>query len=185
MRLKMTAKALTTAIAAVLLMMGAAAPARADIVATLDNSSLTGAPGGTLKFYVTLENTSATDTIYFNSLGTTASSPYLNIDTTPFFANAPLSLDPGASSGDFEFFDVTIDPSTPDGPYIGSFVSIQGGADGGAGSAFDDLADVSFDVDVQSPVAAPEPGTFPLLMAGLVGLLFIAARTRIKSPVAY
>ena len=178
MRLKTMIKTLATAIAAVLLMLGAAAPARADLMATLDSSSLTGAPGDTLQFYVTLTNTSATDTVFLNGLGSTLSSPFLLLDPTPFNNNAPLFLDPGASSSDFEFFDVKIDPSAPDGPYVANVVSIQGGADG---NAFDDLADVYFDVNVQSPVAAPEPGTFPLLIAGLAGLLFITARTRIAS----
>jgi hypothetical protein len=129
---------------------------------------------------VTLTNTSATDQIWLNGIGSTAASPFLTIDTSPFDSNAPFFLDPLASSGPFELFDVSIDPNAPDGPYIGSFVSILGGADGGTGSAFDDLADIGFDVNVQSPTTAtPEPRMF--WMVGLIMLAVgLARRSRHK-----
>ena len=92
------------------------------IDAQLANGSLTGAPGDTLAFFATLSNPSATDTIYLNGAGSTASSAFLGVDITPFNVNAPLFLVPGDMSGPFEIFDVTIDPAAPDGPYIGSFV---------------------------------------------------------------
>lgn len=158
---------------ALVLAIGMSSLVRADIVAQLDNPRQIGAPGDTLIFNLTLTNTSATDQIWLNGIGLTAASPFLSIDTDPFDVNAPLFLDPLESSGLFELIDVTIAPGTPDGPYIGNFVSIEGGADGGSGSAFDDLVDVSFDVDVQSvPSATPEPGSFGMLCAGalLVGL---------------
>ncbi len=120
---------------------------------------------------MTLTNTSTTDQVWLNGIGSTSVSPFLTIDTDPFNINAPLFLDPLASSGPFELFDVLIDPATPDGPYIGNFVSIQGGADGGAGTAFDDLADIGFDVQVQTPSSGvPEPATFGMLcFAVLIG----------------
>jgi hypothetical protein len=134
------------------------------IIAQLDNASQTGAPGDTLIFEVTLTNPSATDQIWLNGISSTGGFPYLTIDVSAFNLNAPFFLDPMASSGPFELFDVAIDPSAPDGPYIGNFVSIQGGADGGGGSAFDDLVDISFDINVQSNSSAvPEPGTFWIL----------------------
>jgi len=152
---------------AVVLMIGTSSFSHAGTIAQLDNPGQTGAPGDMLVFNVTLTNTSDVDQIWLNGIGSTADSPFLSIDTDPFDVNAPLFLDPLESSGLFELMDVTIAPGTPDGPYIGSFISIQGGADGGTGSAFDDLVDVSFDVDVQSPAAAaPEPASFGLLCAG-------------------
>jgi hypothetical protein len=146
--------------------------AHADIIAQLDSPTETGAPGDTLAFMVTLTNTSSTDQIWLNGIGSTASSAVLSIDTDPFNTNAPLFLDPLASSGPFELFDVTIAPGTPDGGYVGSFVTIEGGADGGAGTAFTDLVDVSFDVDVHSPInAVPEPNTLTLFAVGLIALM--------------
>jgi hypothetical protein len=155
------------------LALGISPLAQANIIYQLTNASQTGAPGDTLLFFVTLTNTSTTDQVWLNGTRSTASSPFLSIDTSPFNSNAPLFLDPLAVSPVFEVFDVAIAPATPDGPYIGSIVSIQGGADGGTGTLFDDLADISFDVQAQSTTfAAPEPGTFwtlclVLLAAGL------------------
>jgi hypothetical protein len=138
--------------------------ASADMIATLDNLTQTGTPGATLVFNVTLTNSSATDQVWLNGFSSTASSPFLMIDTSSGNVNAPYFLDSQTSSGSFDFFHVTIDPSTPAGAYTGSFVSIQGGADGGTSTLFTDLVDVSFDVDVQSPAAAsPEPGTLAML----------------------
>lgn len=151
------------------------------IDAVLADASLTGAPGDTLVFFATLSNPSATDTIYLNGTGSTASSPFLNVDTSPFNINAPLFLAPGDVSSLFEIFDVTIDPAATDGPYIGSFISILGGADGGAGTAFDDLADVSFDVNVSTNASVPEPGAVQLVPAGLLALLAAAIRRRERS----
>jgi hypothetical protein len=144
---------------------------RAGIIAQLDNASLTGAPGNTLIFNVTLTNTSTTDEVWLNGIGSTAADPILNIDTSPFDANAPLFLDPSASSGPFELFDVAIAPDALDGPYIGSFVTILGGA---TSTAFDDLADIDFDVVVQSAPTSgvPEPATLGLTCMTLIGLYF-------------
>jgi hypothetical protein len=145
-------------------------PANASTIdAQLAAGSLTGAPGDTLAFLATLSNPSPTDTIYLNGIGSTASSPFLNVDTTPFDVNAPLFLAPGDVTGSFELFDVTIDPAAPNGPYVGSFLSILGGADGGMGTLFDDLDDLSFDVNVASASASvPEPGTMLLVPAALL-----------------
>ena len=160
----------TTLLLAAALTLGFSQYAHASIIAQLDQTSQTGSPGDTLVYKVTLTNPSTTDQIWPNGIGSTASSPYLTIDTSPFDLNAPFYLDPSSSSGPFELFDVTIAPGTPGGGYIGSFITIQGGADAGAGTAFDDLADISFDVQVQGPVSnTPEPGTLGLMcVAGLV-----------------
>jgi len=156
--------------------------ASADIIATLDDATQTGTSGGTLVFNVTLTNSSTTDQVWLNGFSSTASSPFLTIDTSSGNANAPYFLDPQTSSGWFDFFHVTIDPSTPAGAYTGSFVSIQGGADGGTNTRFDDLVDVSFDVDVPSAASGtPEPGT--LAMLGLaVFAAFWWAGPRVMCP---
>jgi hypothetical protein len=151
--------------------------ARGSVIAALESSSQTGNPGDTLTFTVTLTNSSATDQIWLNGVGATSSSPTLSIDTSLFNVNAPFFLDPLAVSALFDVFQVTIDPSTAPGPYIGSFVSIEGGADAGAGTAFDDLVDIPFDVIVNSgTTSVPEPANFGLLAVALGALAGAKAR---------
>jgi hypothetical protein len=140
------------------------------------DASLDAAPGDTVAFLAVLTNPSVTDTVYLNGIGSAAASPFLTVDTSPFDINAPLFLTPGEVSGPFELFDVTVDTSAPAGPYVGSFVSIQGGADAGAGTAFDDLADISFEVNVTGTSSVPEPST-----AGLFLLVLAIARRRATS----
>jgi hypothetical protein len=53
------------------------------------------------------------------------------VNDAPFNANAPIFLDPGASSGPFELFDVIVDPSAAPAAYSGNLFSIFGGPDGG------------------------------------------------------
>jgi hypothetical protein len=140
----------------------------------LSAASQSGAPGDLLAFFGTMTNVSPTDTIFLNSISSTSISGFLTIDTGPFFINAPLFLAPGDVSGLIEIFDVTIDPAAPGGPYAGSTVSIQGGADS---VTFDDLADVNFDVQVSTPTSlTPEPGTAYLLSAGAAAAFAILAR---------
>ncbi len=107
-------------------------------------------------FDATVFNASAA-TIYLNDASGTTSSSSLLVDDSPFFANAPLSLAPGQSSGPFELFAVDLTRNTSAGSYSGNDFQIQGGADGGTFTAFNDLADAKFSVTVaSSPVAAPE-----------------------------
>lgn len=127
-------------------------------------------------FDATIFNPSATATIYLNDASGTTSSPLLVVDDSPFFANAPLSLAPGQSSGPFELFAVDL-ASTASGSYSGNVFSIQGGADGGYFTAFNDLADAKFSVSVAgSTVAAPEidfsspMGALALLLGSLAVL---------------
>ncbi len=147
-----------------------------SLLVVLSSSSQTAAPGDLLAFFGTMTNVSTTDTIFLNSIGSTSGTGNLNPDVGPFFVNAPLFLAPGDVSGPFEIFDVSIDPAIPDGPYLGSTVSIQGGADSGT---FDDLADVNFDVQVGSPATAtPEPSTGVLILAAAAAAFAILARNR-------
>jgi len=155
-------------------------PARADsLVVTLTEATQTVVQGTTLvEFDATISapsSNAATD--YINSDSSTTNSMAITVDTQDYLANTPVSLDPGESSGPtpFELFTVTLPADLAPGMY-GGIVSILGGADNGAGTAFDDLADVSFTVDVTSAVVTPEPMTLLLLALGLAGLAALRNR---------
>jgi hypothetical protein len=157
------------------LALGIAPMAQAAISYQLDNASQSGAPGDLLTFTLTLTNTSATDTVWLNGTGTTASSPFLSIDDSLFFVNAPLFLDPLAVSPAFQIFQVSIAPNAPVGPLVGSIFSILGGADV---NALDDLVDITFDVNVRSLTETPEPGTIGGGFIGLLGIGWATIRRR-------
>ena len=84
----------------------------------------------------------------------------------PFFANGPLSLAPGQSSGPFELFALDIAADTPVGTYQPNTFSILGGADG---ETFSDIADAQFSVTV-NPATVPEPGPLSLFGIGIAAL---------------
>jgi hypothetical protein len=164
-------------LAATGLLLAAACPnaARADSLdITLTQADQTVLVGTTtVAFDATVSNPSTTDTVYLNADGANIPSSFLTLDDTPFFNNAPIFLNPGASSGPFELFDILLAPNTPVGTYDLNTYAIFGGADGGTGSAFDDLADVNFSITVENPVSAPEPSLLLLLGTGLACLVLL------------
>jgi hypothetical protein len=135
-----------------------------------------------IAFDATISNPSG-DTLYLNGDASALSSPLLTLDDTPYDLNAPISLAPGASSGTipFELFGVDLPADLSTGVYTGVF-TILGGADGGTGTAFDDLADVAFSFDVIAPqvpplnTTTPEPDSLLLLGSGLLGLVLVGKR---------
>ncbi len=144
--------------------------ARADLIdIVLTQTSQTAPAGTTIGFDATLTNLSATDTVYLNADSTATSSTFLTIDDSPFFVNAPLFLDPGASSVPFALFDVLINAAAPPASYDFNFFQILGGLDG---SASDTVGSAVFSVIVSAPSQVPEPATFWLLGAGLAGVGF-------------
>lgn len=154
------------------------APAmRADsLTVTVTDPSQTVTQGTeVVTFDATILNPSAIDTIWLNSDGSSTDSLLVSVDDSPFLANAPLFLDPGALSGPFALFNVDLPGNLAPGVYTGTF-SILGGADGGAGTAFANLSTVDFTVDVKSAVVkSPEPGILSLLC---IGLALVAMRYR-------
>lgn len=138
--------------------------ARAQLAFTLTAPAQTGAPGGTLSFLGTLQNT-GTGTLFLNGDTFTLAGPGLKLDDSPFLLNAPSSL-PDQTPFTGDIFDVQIGPSVAPGIYAGTF-SVLGGSNG---SAQNTLASQSFRVSV-APAAVPEPGAAALFSAGGVGML--------------
>src|SRR5512135_47003 len=100
------------------LMLIAAAACQASVLTvTFSPDTLTGNPGDVLKFFGTLTNTTGS-TVFINSDSFTFALPG-TVDDTPFLAFEPLSLDPFAVSGTFEFLDVAIPPAQAPGTYDG------------------------------------------------------------------
>lgn len=150
--------------------------------ASADGVSLTlspasGTPGSTVTVDGTITNDSA-GTIYLNGESfTLGGSSFTNGDPTDFFLNAPISLDPGGSSGLIALFALQIASGTPDGSYSGNFLDIIGG---GPSDTTDVLGSSGYSVDVVSTVT-PEPSTLVLFGVGLLG--FLPLRRKITKDV--
>ncbi|HUA62455.1 MAG TPA: hypothetical protein VML19_27105 [Verrucomicrobiae bacterium] len=132
-----------------------------DLSIMLDHPNQTAIAGQTLSFFGVIQNI---DTV------PGAADVFLNSDTLNFaltdasvqdnfFANVPISLAEGASSGEIDLFDITLasPESLPVGVYTGTYI-LLGGKDGGGDTAQDILAQVSFSVNL-----VPEPGSAGLL----------------------
>jgi hypothetical protein len=159
------------ALAAVLLLIGAAAVRGDSLDVTLTQASQTVAQGTlVVTFGATISNPSSTDTVFLNGDSSITSSTLVSVDDTPFLTGAPLFLTPGQSSGPLTLFNVDLPGNLAAGTYTGVF-SILGGLDG---VTFNTLSNSSFSVTVASNT--PEPGTMLLLAVGLVGLGLIVKR---------
>ena len=166
----------------ILVLLDVAAARAQSLELVLTDPNQTVMQGTTLvAFDATVLNPSTTDTIYLNGDASTTPSPYLSVNDAPFFANAPLLLGPGASTGPFELFEVDLGASAPVGTYAKNTFSILGGADGGTFADFSDISDAQFSVTVSSAdvAAAPEidPGSAFGALTLLVGSL-LALRSR-------
>jgi PEP-CTERM motif len=131
---------------------------------TLQNSTLSAAPGNSVTFFATATNTAGV-TENLNSDSLTVLTPLVG-DDSPFVNNWPFLLAPGASFGAPDaLFTVLIPIGTAANSYVGDFEIL-----GGPGqSDSNNLALVNFTVNVTSGV--PEPST--MFLAG--GTLAVAA----------
>lgn len=161
----------------VLLAVGAAS-AWANIIITLDDPSQTGTPGGTLSYTGILSNTGLT-TVFLNSANLNlAGSSFTPDFINPFFNNVPFFLDAGQFTASIELFSVLVNNPflDPNGAYVGSY-TLLGGVDSGSQ---DILASAVLTVNVGA-TAVPEPNTFPVMAAALVGLLAWAGVAKARS----
>jgi hypothetical protein len=147
---------------------------------SLDSPVQSGAPGAFLQFFGTITNTTGS-TVDLSSASdnfTLTGFNYFTDVTDLFFANVPLSLAAGASTGDIELFDITIPNPYTDSCALsadcGGTYQILDGSGNVLGTAF-------FTVDVQPPSGVPEPSPAVLLSSAL--LLLMVARKIITRPV--
>jgi hypothetical protein len=158
-----------------LLLAGTAAKAD-TLTVTLDAPFQSG-PATFFTFTATIDYTNADSindggaTEYLNGDSFNVDAP-ATLDDSGFFNNAPLSLNPGGSSGDIVLFTVTTPAYNSAGSnlYTGSF-SIVGGESPSDDS--DLLATVDFNVQV-----TPEPTSLLLMLTGLVALVGIRWRAQ-------
>lgn len=158
-----------------ILICGSALVARADTVdITLQQSTLTGAPGSVLEFFGNLTNTTGSDVFLnadnFNLTGL----PLGSIDDSPFFINTPSGfLGPLASSGVIGLFNITIPAGFATGSYGGTFQILGGGTP----SDQTVVGSADFTAQVTQVTSTPEPTSFVLVLTGLA-LAVMGARVR-------
>jgi hypothetical protein len=161
----------------ILATLGTAAAKADTITITFDQPNQVALPGTTVEFFGTLTNNTAS-TIFLN--GDAFNLNGLSFTTTDqFFNNAPISLAPGANSGDIELFDISVASPLLDaaGFYTGTY-NILGGIDGDGQDVLE-TNPATFSVDTApatSPV--PEPASIALLLTGASTLLLTATRRR-------
>ena len=143
--------------------------ARADLILVLSPATQIGNPGGLFHFGGSLTNTGGT-VVFLN--GTVLSgSGVFQLNDTPFFANAPVSLTPGGMYTG-PFFDIVVSLGTVPGTYGGSFAVLGGSTP----SSLDVQGSQPFSVQVVATSITPEPSALVLLLSGLPPLLFVARR---------
>jgi hypothetical protein len=166
----------------ILATLGTAAAQAATITITFDQPNQVALPGTTVDFFGTITNTTA-GTIFLN--GDALNLNGLSFTTNDlFFDNAPISLAPGANSGDIELFDISVTSPLLDaaGNYTGTY-GLLGGIDGNAQDVLGSAASFSVNTASAVPSAVPEPATLTLLLTGASTLLPIATRLRKRTKI--
>ena len=160
-------KVLSTVLAGVLL----AANANAGIIVSFDEPTLAVRAGQTASFSGVLTN-NGRDPVYLNGNNFTFSVTGDNYTFTHlFFANVPVSLNGGESTGSIGLLDAQLSNflSQPPGMYSGTW-SLWGGLDGEAKEV---VGQAEFTVHM-----TPEPSAFVLLGVGLVSATYLQAIRR-------
>lgn len=144
--------------------------AHADLLLiTLDPVSLIANPGQTqIDVFGILTNISS-DTVFLNSDSITVPGAE---NISDYFANTPLWLDAGASTGLIALFSFDVLLNATLGTEIGSYTIL--GGDVNDPGAFEILGSQEFTVTIQNqnlPSPVPEPTTSLLFGAGMIGLM--------------
>jgi hypothetical protein len=153
----------------VLLILVGSAAVRADTIAiSIDNSPQSGPAGSTVTFDATMTNpTGGLLNLNGDNFSLTAPFTTADVNDSAFFIDWPSDLAAGASFGSTALFSITIPNGAAPGIYDGTFQLL-------GGPGLDDqnlLGSASFEIDVSKPFTAiPEPGTFSLMLLGLMGL---------------
>lgn len=139
--------------------------------ASADPIVIPGTIGTTVDFPAELDNSDNSVELFLNGSSFNIDSPLVIDDL--LFVNFPASIAAGAVA-DGILFTVDLPSGLAPGLYNGTY-TIFGGL---TPNDFDDLADISFQIDAQPAASAvPEPGTWLLLATGL-GILGAAVYTR-------
>src|SRR5579883_1474585 len=143
--------------------------AQAQLLLNFNPAGQSGTQGTTLTFNATLENigTDPIFPVFLNGAEASLTGNGLMLDTSPFFQNAPLSLNSGETwTGDI--FTVAIAPTALPGNYTGSFTVVGGPDD----MTQNDLLTQNFQVTVLPATSVPAPGA---LVTALVGIMSATA----------
>ncbi len=122
-----------------------------------------------MQFFGTLTNTTNADLFLNADNFNLAELDPSTIDDSPFFANAPIFLGPGSSTGDIGLFNIAIPDPFATGNFGGTF-ELLGGVDG---DAQDIIGSADFTVQVQQSTTVPEPSS-AVLLSGSLFLLLVA-----------
>jgi len=173
--MKKTALTISMFVLAILLLVPLASADTINL--SLANPVQSGVAGDVLNFTATVTAVSDKQGPVFlvsDSANVTGPSS-LAIDDTPFLLNFPFEMSAGDEVTDL-LFTVTLPSDVLAGVYSGYF-TILGGLDG---SSMGTLSTVDFTVNVASPSAVPEPGTWVLMATG-VGMLVLLVGSRRQS----
>lgn len=154
-----------------------ASPSWAALILQLSPDNQSVAPGGTVTFSGSLQNTSAA-TISLDGLMVTTPGGLLDSDGSAFFsASAPRTVAAGATTSVYEWFRITV-PSSLAGPQVvtGTVSVLTMVAMPFAPSLSEEVGRQTFTVNVLDPTAVPEPGTWALLGAGAAVLMMLRRR---------
>ena len=143
-------------------------PSRADGV-EVTVSTISGGAGSSVEAVGTITN-DTDQTVYLNGDSFSVSMPTLALDDSDFFNNAPFFLGPGASSGPFDIFTITISSIAAPGTVGPNIFQVIGGS---PTDTLDVLGTATFNVEVEGAPSVPEPSGMLLLLCGIAALVLL------------